>query len=44
MGAEKSKRFIRKKGVPKATTQDSCFSHMICEGQSLREQPREVLG
>lgn len=33
---------LKEKGVPKATTQDSCFSHMICKGQSLREQPVEV--
>lgn len=33
---------LKEKGVPKATTQDSCFSHMIRTGQSLRVQPVEV--
>lgn len=33
---------LKEKGVPKATTQDSCFSHMIRTGQSLRAQPVEV--
>lgn len=33
---------LKEKGVPKATTQDSCFSHMIRTGQSLRVQPVEA--
>jgi len=42
LGSLKRAGALKEKGVPKATTQDSCFSHMIRAGQSLRVQPVEV--